>query len=335
MINTSKNIVLSLVLASTMAFAASGEDVEYTNVTLDGRLYQHDTYGAQWALDTGSDGLWLVPKNKVESGSTYNAPFKLRNAAAADTLVIGGNEVGTANYVGIGTDTPAANLDVHGTIAGKFTGSDTANNHNLLGLSVNNGGTGNSDVGFSMENIESGFKWTFRTYNPGEGFAASKIGTGGTEFQVDNTGTTTSTTVVKMGGVTVFENGHLVTASSRSLKTDIKPLETQAALDAFHKLQPVSYVYKAHKGEPVVGFIAEDVPELVAMPSRKSFDSAEIVAVLTSVLAETRVELKAAQEKIVELETMKKKVAMMESILTNLALDTSNSKKEKVSLNLK
>ena len=147
---------------------------------------------------------------------------------------------------------------------------------------------------------------------------------------------------MKVGGVTVFENGHLVTASSRSIKTDIMPLDTQAALDAFRQLQPVSYAYKAYKDEPVVGFIAEDIPELVAMPSRKSFDSAEIVAVLTKVvqnqdkaIAETRAELKAAQEKISRLEAMQDRLAKVESLLTNLALDTSNVKKEKVSLNLK
>ncbi len=51
-----------------------------------------------------------------------------------------------------------------------------------------------------------------------------------------------------------------------------------------------------------VGFIAEDVPELVAMNSRDGLSTMDITAVLTSVLAETRAELKIAQEKIGELE---------------------------------
>ncbi len=301
-----KAIVLSMILSSSLAVAADGE---YTNMTLDGRLYQYDTYGAQWALDTGSDGLWLVPKDDV--GGVYSAPFKLRNVAADNTLVIGGNTTGTEGYVGIGTDTPTVKLDVNGVIGATFEASDNDNFRRLLILDVNNMGTGTSNVGFSLKDSEEDYEWSFRTYKPSEGFAATKIGTGGTEFEVGNKGTDLSTTVVKMGGVTVFEGGHMVTSSSRTLKTDIKPLDTKAALDAFHKLQPVSFAYKAHQGEPVVGFIAEDVPELVAMPSRKSFDSAEIVAVLTSVLTETRAEMKARDA---EMEAMRAEITELKAM---------------------
>ena len=52
-------------------------------------------------------------------------------------------------------------------------------------------------------------------------------------------------------------------------------------------------------------------------------------------MTETRVELKIAQDKIAKLETMQKRLAKIESLLINLALDTSNSKMEKVSLNSK
>ena len=267
----SKCVILSMILSSGVVMAADGD---YDNMTLTERLYQHDSFGAQWGFDVGSDGLWLVPKAPVEG--TYSAPFKLRNAAAANTLVVGGNDEGTEGYVGIGIDTPTAKLDVNGTIAGKFTGSDSANNHNLLGLSVDNSGDGASDVGFSMENIETDFKWTFRTYNPSEGFAASKIGTGGTEFEVGNTGTDLSTTVVKMGGVVVFKDGHLVNTSGNEL--------------------------------------------------------ASLVQEQNIKLATMEVEAKAMKAEITELKIMKQKVAMMESILTNLALNTSNAKKEKVSM---
>jgi len=103
----------------------------------------------------------------------------------------------------------------------------------------------------------------------------------------------------------------------------------------------------------VVGFIAEDVPELLAIKGRKGIDPTEIVAVLTKVVQEQEKHLKAKDaemeemkaeydakialqnDKISKLELMQKKVAQLESILTNLALDTSNTKKEKVSLNLK
>ena len=182
---------------------------------------------------------------------------------------------------------------INGNFETVWSGSDTANNHNLLGLSVNNSGDGASDVGFSMENIESDFKWTFRTYNPSEGFAASKIGTGGTEFEVGNTGTDLSTTVVKMGGVVVFKDGHLVNTS----------------------------------GNELTSLLQEQNIKMAEMEAEAKAKDAEI--------AEMKVKDAAMEAKIAKLETMQKKVAMMESILTNLALDTSSTKKEKVSVNLK
>ncbi len=126
-----------------------------------------------------------------------------------------------------GTLDVEGNVTAAGVIKSSFNGDDTANNHNMLVLDVNNTGAGNSDVGFSLENKESDFKWTFRTYNPVEGFAASKIGTGGTEFEVGNIGTNVNTTVVKMGGVKVFENGKLLDDKGEALMDLIADLEAR------------------------------------------------------------------------------------------------------------
>ena len=236
------------------------------------------------------------------------------------------------NRVGIGTAIPEATLDV------QWSGSNEVDDglQTLVLLAADNSAAGKaSDAGFALVNKKQDFQWNFRTLEYNNAFTATKSGSGGGEFLIQSPTNDFHDAKMKVGGVTVFENGHLVTASSRTLKTDIKPLDTQMALDAFEKLQPVSYAYKAHKDEPVVGFIAEDVPELLAMPSGKTFDSTEMVAVLTSVLADTRAELKIAQEKIIRFETMQKRLAKVESLLTNLALDTSSGKKEELSFNLK
>ena len=57
-------------------------------------------------------------------------------------------------------------------------------------------------------------------------------------------------------------------------------------------LEPVTYNYKAVPDDPQVGFIAEDVPGLVATPDRKTLAHGEIVSALTRVLqhVETRLE---------------------------------------------
>jgi len=69
----------------------------------------------------------------------------------------------------------------------------------------------------------------------------------------------------------------------------------EEAVDALATLNPVKFNYKAEKDEEYVGFIAEDVPDLVATKARKSLSPMDIVAVLTKVVQQQ-------QQKIAELE---------------------------------
>lgn len=308
--------------------------------TLVGQLWMND-----YSTEYDQFGIWSTPSQKhiMYMSMTPQSEYSIYVSKNGDmTLTNGAFYINKEEKkVGIGTMSPQSPLHVVGAIKSSWEGSNNLAVQQLMDLSVTNTG-GNSDVGFKLQNVPGAFSWSFRTYNIGKGFTATKLGTGGTEFEVDNVTSHYSNTRVKMGQVTVFENGHLVTSSSRTLKTNIKALDSKKALEAFRELQPVSYRYKAQKSEPVVGFIAEDVPELVSMPSRKTYDSAEIVALLTKVvqeqdktLTETKTELKKAQEKIAKLETMQKRLAKVESLLTNLVLDTSNSKTKEVSFNIK
>ncbi|WP_415405723.1 tail fiber domain-containing protein [Sulfurovum sp. CS9] len=217
-----------------------------------------------------------------------------------------------------------------------------------------------SDAGFALLNAREGKQWNFRTADGGDAFSATIQGTSGTEFKVTNTTDHFSGVQLHLGNGAKNVGGVWIDASSRALKENIKDLSSQDALAAFHKLQPVTYNYKTDKQEQVVGFIAEDVPELVAIQSRDGLSAMDMVAVLTKVvqeqekkmtyqdqkmitqekvLAKTRVEAKAKSQKIATMEARQRaqeeKIAKLESILTNLALDTSNAKKEKVSVNLK
>src|SRR5262249_25300850 len=75
----------------------------------------------------------------------------------------------------------------------------------------------------------------------------------------------------------------------------IEPLTSADANAALEGLSPVRYVYRNSRDEAYVGFIAEDVPELVASNDRKSLSPMDIVAVLTTVAKEQKAEI-AAQE---------------------------------------
>ena len=247
--------------------------------------------------------------------------------------------------VGIGKIPELADFDVFGDIS---AGGERRNQlgdglTNLLTLHVMNTATGlTSDVGFALRNDRAFKQWNFRTYDDGEAFAATKQGTRGAEFIVSNETRDYRNTKLYLGNGAKNIGGVWINASSRALKENIKDLSTQDALAAFHKLQPVTYNYKTDKKEQVVGFIAEDVPELVAIQSRDGLSAMDMVAVLTKVMqekrkmvAEAKVQLKKVQEKIDKLEAMQKRLAKVESLLTNLALNTDEKKKKKVSLKSK
>ncbi len=88
-------------------------------------------------------------------------------------------------------------------------------------------------------------------------------------------------------------------ASSREYKENIDALSAKKALETFEALTPVTFKYKADRSETYVGFIAEEVPELVATGDRKGLSSMDITAVLTKVVQEQQKMIK-EQKKIIE-----------------------------------
>jgi hypothetical protein len=98
--------------------------------------------------------------------------------------------------------------------------------------------------------------------------------------------------------------GTWVNGSSRQLKERIAPLSPSAAERTLVALEPVTFVYKSDQEQQRVGFIAEDVPELVAMKDRKGLSPMDIVAVLTKVVQQQKQEVdhERAQRKRIEKE---------------------------------
>ena len=77
----------------------------------------------------------------------------------------------------------------------------------------------------------------------------------------------------------ITATGTITPGSSRDLKEDIAELTLQHALDTVRALRPVTFRYKADKRDGHVGFIAEDVPELLATPDRRGIAPMDVVAV--------------------------------------------------------
>ena len=99
-------------------------------------------------------------------------------------------------------------------------------------------------------------------------------------------------------GASLSAGGTWVNASSRTLKENIKDLTDQEATATLAGLTPVKYNYKVDKNEKHVGFIAEDVPSLVATKDRKGLSSMDIVAVLTKVVQDQQKTIAALTEKV-------------------------------------
>jgi len=96
-------------------------------------------------------------------------------------------------------------------------------------------------------------------------------------------------------GAYVSAGGVWTNSSSRERKKNIEALEIDDALAALASLEPVQFNYKSDDSETYLGFIAEDVPEIVASNDRMSLSPMDIVAVLTRVI-------QAQQARIDELE---------------------------------
>jgi hypothetical protein len=78
-------------------------------------------------------------------------------------------------------------------------------------------------------------------------------------------------------------------------------IEPGEAMRAFESLDPVRFRYRNEAGTHV-GFIAEDVPSLVATEDRKGLAAMDVVAVLTKVLQEKSREMARMEERLRALE---------------------------------
>jgi len=103
-------------------------------------------------------------------------------------------------------------------------------------------------------------------------------------------------------GAYVSSGGVWTNASSREYKQDIKSLTGEEAVETLTALQPVHFSYKADPKENHVGFIAEDVPNLVASTDRKGMSAMDVVAVLTKVVQDQQKTIAELSGKVAKLE---------------------------------
>jgi len=107
-----------------------------------------------------------------------------------------------------------------------------------------------------------------------------------------------------LGEATVNVKGKVIgedfiTTSSVTLKENIQNISGEKALEALAQLNPVSFNYKSDvQKETHLGFIAEEVPDLVANIDRKGVSAMDLVALLTKVVQEQQKNINTLRQEI-------------------------------------
>ncbi|MDJ0940600.1 MAG: tail fiber domain-containing protein [Woeseiaceae bacterium] len=181
------------------------------------------------------------------------------------------------NFVGIGTTDPKQRLEVNGSI------QIHEQNSSVAGLMITQS---SGDTGYVLHNRASTL-----TIGAGSVDRITIDRHGNVGFSVERP----SHPVEMASGAHVTAGGVWTNSSSRERKRDVASLDVDEALAALATLEPVTFRYVNDADEMYVGFIAEDVPELVAMRDRSSLSAMDVVAVLTKVVQDQ-------QQRIAELE---------------------------------
>jgi hypothetical protein len=221
---------------------------------------------------------WQLSANDINSGGA-NKFFVEDLTAATVPLLIEGATPNNALYldstgrIGLRTSTPARDLTISVPVSPIIRMEQSASPFQAWDIVAN-------DANFFLRDVNhESNPFIVRSAAPGNSLVVDSTGRVGL-------GVAVPTFQIHHSSGARLDAGNWVNASSRDVKRDIHQLDGNAALDALKALEPVSFAYKANPGETHIGFIAEDVPDLVATNDRKGLSSMDVVAVLTKVIQE-------------------------------------------------
>ena len=197
----------------------------------------------------------------------------------------------STGYVGIGTWSPAYQLELEETGADAVFGidrTDGATGRIVAGTNAVQFGSLTDHKVHIVTGASSDKRITVDNSNGWVGISDTSP-----DYPLDM-GTIGNNARCTTGGV--WQNG-----SSRASKKNIRDLTAEEALDALGELNPVKFNYKAEEDEEYLGFISEDVPEIVATKDREALSPMDIVAVLTKVVQEQQKTISELKKEISEL----------------------------------
>jgi len=264
----------------------------------------------------GSDGfqsqVWDVAGNEanffvrdVTNGSAL--PFKILPGAPSDALVIeaGGN-------LGVGIRNSDASLHVRKTDPKILIESSSATPAQRTLLELSNAGK----TRFILRNTDAGSTWTFD--NSGATFDISRAGTGVAEFKLEEDGDAVFTGSVTANGV--------VLSSSRTVKTEITPVDSEQILEKVMNLPVHSWRYTSDQNNSEhIGPMAEDFHELFGIGSERHINLIDTtgitIAALQAVANDYRKHVNELNEK---LQSQTDKVSALEQRIDQLSARLAN-----------
>lgn len=237
---------------------------------------------------------WQLSANDTFSGGANKFFIEDLTAATVPFLVEGGTPTNafyldSTGRLGLGTSTPARNLTIDDPISSIIRMEQSASPFQAWEVVANNNNFYVRDVNHESD------PFIIRTAAPYYSLVVDSTGRIGL-------GVSSPLYQIHHSSGARLDAGSWINASSRTVKQDIHDLDRNAALDAFKALQPVTFAYKADPAQTRVGFIAEDVPALVATADRKGLSSMDIVAVLTKVVQEQQRTIDELQTRVQQLE---------------------------------
>ena len=286
-----KHLVLASVVVLTMGYgganAGSVPHVFSSGTTAkSSEVNDNFDYLADRSWDLSGSNLYYSGGN-VGIGTTNNSSCKL---AVGGCIRWGG--IDAPPYAYLGQDRAGLYIEQDGI-------ASDSNSERIRLQSAKGGGVCGTNPNYSQFYLD-----------PTNGFAFMASGTGNSNVGI---GRTSPSYPLHMGsGAYVSTGGVWTNASSREYKQDISNLPLESAQAALEQLNPVTFAYKNAPGELHVGFIAEDVPDLVATKDRNGLSPMDTIAVVTKVVQDQQ---KTIKEQAQQIQTQNQEIQTLKLLL--------------------
>ncbi|HEX7831680.1 MAG TPA: tail fiber domain-containing protein, partial [Thermoanaerobaculia bacterium] len=240
---------------------------------------------------------WQLSANDTFSGGANKFFVEDLTAATVPLLIEGGTPnnalyLDSTGRVGLRTSTPARDLTISAPVTTIIRMEQSTTPFQAWDVVAN-------DANFYVRDVNHEQNpFIIRTSAPYNSFVIDSTGRIGL-------GVAAPTYQIHHSSGARLDAGNWVNASSRAVKQDIHELGRDAAFATLKGLEPVTFAYKENPGDTQVGFIAEDVPDLVATSDRKGLSSMDVVAVLTKVIQEQQRTIEEMQTRLEQLEAKK------------------------------